>query len=221
MMQLRCRGRLGPGACISRMLRLHLDANLSDSDRPQIQVPSAAFNFYSQKKITVDAKMLNDRVALITRAGRGIGRAIALGFAKEGASIAGVARTDIELTSLEQEIGRLGGRCVPIVADLADPAAPAKVVDKVVEAFGTIDILVNNAGAGSSLNPRPLIDFDNDFWNYSLALNLSAPYLLCKAVVPILMKKGSGRIVNIASIVSKIGFVDGVAYAGSKPGLPG
>ena len=83
----------------------------------------------------MDAKMLNDRVAPITGAGRGIGRAIALGFAKEGASIAGVARTNSELTSLEQEISRLGGRCVPIVADLTDPAAPAKVVDKVMEAF--------------------------------------------------------------------------------------
>ena len=169
----------------------------------------------------MDAKMLDEKVAIVTGAGRGIGRAIALGFAKEGASVGATARTVGELASLEQEINGQGGRCLSIPADLSDPAAPARVVDAVLKEFGSLDIMVNNAGAGSSLKPAPLVHFDDDFWSYSLALNLSAPYYFCKAVVPILLKKGSGRILNIASIVSKIGMVDGIAYSASKHGLLG
>ena len=169
----------------------------------------------------MDEKRLSNQVALITGAGRGIGRAIALGFAKQGASIAATSRTTAELKSLEQEINDLGAACLPIPADLTDPAAPGKVVETTVKAMGAVDILVNNAGAGSSLSPSPLIHFDDQFWNYTLALNLSAPYYFCKAVVPIMLKKGRGRIINIASIVSKVGLVDGVAYAASKHGLLG
>ena len=169
----------------------------------------------------MENKKLTNQVALITGAGRGIGRAIALGFAREGASIAATSRTLGELKSLEREINSAGRACVPIQADLTYPAAPAKVVDTAVKTLGTIDILVNNAGAGSSLNPSSLIHFDDQFWHYTLALNLSAPYYFCKAVVPIMLKKQRGRILNIASIVSKVGLVDGVAYSASKHGLLG
>src|SRR5438045_3830909 len=102
---------------------------------------------------------LADRVALITGSGRGIGRAIALGYAKEGARIAAVARTTAELQSLQEEIRDLGRSVLTIVADLADPATPARVFAEVESSFGGVDILVNNAGVGSSANPRPVAEF--------------------------------------------------------------
>ena len=164
---------------------------------------------------------LKDRVALITGAGRGIGRAISLGFAREGASIAATARTEQELDSLVREITALGQKAIAIPADLARPAAAEEVVQRALNAFGTLDILVNNAGVGSSGSARPLVDFDDAFWDLSLAVNLTSPYLLCKAVLPTMLSKGKGRIINIASIAGKIGLMHGVAYAASKHGLLG
>jgi NAD(P)-dependent dehydrogenase (short-subunit alcohol dehydrogenase family) len=164
---------------------------------------------------------LADRIALITGASRGIGRAIALGYAREGASIAATARTRDDLDSLVQEIAALGRKAIAIPADLAQPTAPAEIARRVLEEFGTLDILVNNAGIGSSANPRPLVDFDDGFWDRSLAVNLTSPYLLCKAVLPILLKKKKGRIINIASIAGKTPVLHGVAYVASKHGLLG
>jgi NAD(P)-dependent dehydrogenase (short-subunit alcohol dehydrogenase family) len=164
---------------------------------------------------------LRDRIALITGASRGIGRAIALGYAREGASIAATARTRDDLDSLVQEIAALGHKAIAIPADLAQPTAPAEIARRVLEEFGTLDILVNNAGIGSSANPRPLVDFDDGFWDRSLAVNLTSPYLLCKAILPILLKKKKGRIINIASIAGKTPVLHGVAYVASKHGLLG
>jgi len=164
---------------------------------------------------------LQGRVALITGAGRGIGRAISLGFAREGASIAATARTQGELESLVREITTLGRKAIAIPADLARRASADEIVRRALQEFGTIDILVNNAGVGSSGSARPLADFDDTFWDLSLAVNLTAPYLLCKAVLPTLLNKGKGRIINIASIAGKIGLMHGAAYAASKHGLLG
>ena len=165
--------------------------------------------------------LLDNRVALITGAGRGIGRAIALGYAREGARIAAVARTDKELQSLKEEIHHLGRSVMTIVADLADPASPARVFGEVESSFGGVDILVNNAGVGSSANPRPVAAFDDAFWHYTLALNLSAPYYFCRAALPGFLRRKKGRILNIASVASKLGMLHGAAYAASKHGLLG
>ena len=169
----------------------------------------------------MSTRRLEERAVLITGASRGIGRAIALGYAEQGALVAVTARTENELNSLVEQIRRMGNKAVALPADLCDPAIPAQLIHQVEEAFGTIDILVNNAGVGSSVDLRPLVDFDDDIWNLTLALNLTAPYLLCKEVLPIFLKRKRGRIINIASIAGKMGLLHGTAYSASKHGLLG
>src|SRR5438128_1462394 len=164
---------------------------------------------------------LAGRVALITGAGRGIGRAIALAFAEQGARIAAIARTESELNSVTAEIHRMDQQAIALPADLLDRSKPKEIVRQVQAAFGTVDILVNNAGVGSGPDPRPVADFDDNFWDESLALNLTAPYLLCKAVVPVFLQRKRGCIINIASIAGKIGLFHGVAYSASKHALMG
>jgi NAD(P)-dependent dehydrogenase (short-subunit alcohol dehydrogenase family) len=164
---------------------------------------------------------LTNRVALVTGAGRGIGRAIALAFAREGAKVALTARTADELEEVVGQILSLHGQALAVTADLSDREVPRHVVLQAADALGPIDILVNNAGIGSSANPRPLVEFDDSFWDLTLRLNLTVPYLLCKAVLPTMLARRWGRIINVASINSKTGSLHGAAYAASKHGLLG
>jgi 3-hydroxybutyrate dehydrogenase len=166
-------------------------------------------------------RQLEKKVALVTGAGRGIGREIALGFAKEGASVAAASRTRGELDSLTADIQALGGSAVGFQTDLTDSGVVKKLTHQVLDAFGTVDILVNNAGIGTAESPRLAVEFDDDYWNLTMALNLTAPYLLSKAVLPYFLKKRKGRIINIASLAGKIGISHGVAYTASKHGLLG
>jgi len=121
---------------------------------------------------------LTGRVALVTGAGRGIGRAISIAFGRDGAKVAVTARSTSELDEVVGTIQAAGGTAIALTADLADPAEPARLVAEVGTQLGAIDILVNNAGLGSSSNPNPVVDFDDDFWEMSLRINLTAPYLL-------------------------------------------
>lgn len=164
---------------------------------------------------------LHDRVALITGGGRGIGRAIALALAAEGARVAVTARTQKELDEVVQTVRAQKGQALALTADMSDPALPRQLVEAVRAQFGPVDILVNNAGVGSSASPKPVIDFDDAFWNLSLMVNLTAPYLLSKAALPAMVQRKWGRIINVASINSKVGSFHGAAYAASKHGLLG
>ena len=164
---------------------------------------------------------LTDRVALVTGAGRGIGRAIAIAFGREGAKVAVTSRSISELDEVVGTIKEAGGTAVAIRADLSDSAEAARLVADVGSQLGQIDILVNNAGLGSSSNPKPVVDFDDDFWEKSLKINLTAPYLLSKAVLPDMLAKKKGRIITVASINGKMPSFHGAAYAASKHGVIG
>lgn len=164
---------------------------------------------------------LAGKTALITGASKGIGRAIALAFAAEGADIAATGRDEAELASLQAEVTGLGRRCAVIGVDLALPGAVDRIFDYASETLGDIHILVNNAGIGSSASPRPVVDYDDVFWHRVLLVNLTVPYLLIRQVLPQMLARRQGRIINVASIVGKVGLVHGAGYAASKHGLLG
>jgi NAD(P)-dependent dehydrogenase (short-subunit alcohol dehydrogenase family) len=164
---------------------------------------------------------LQERVALVTGGGRGIGRAIALALTAEGARVAVTARTPGELEEVVATIRGRGGEALAVTADLSDRAAPPRVGRAVADHWGPVQILVNNAGVGSSANPKPVVQFADAFWDLSLMVNLTAPYLLCKAVLPAMLAARWGRVINVASINGKIGGLHSAAYAASKHGLLG
>src|SRR5262245_21525326 len=127
---------------------------------------------------------LHNRVALITGGGRGIGRAIALAFAAAGARVVVTARTAEELDEVVRTIRSAKGHAEALVGDLSDPDGPLKLLAQAKVKSGPVEILVNNAGIGSSANPKPVVDFDDEFWDLSVRVNLTAPYRLCKGVLP-------------------------------------
>ncbi len=164
---------------------------------------------------------LEGRVVLVTGAGRGIGRAISKACASEGALLAAAARSQDQLDSLVDEVVSAGGRAAAFTTDLFRREAAAELIDRVRAEFGPVEILVNNAGIGSSSQPNPLQDFDDDFWDRSLQLNLTAPYLLCKAVLPEMTAARWGRIITVASINSRIPSFHAAGYVASKHGVLG
>jgi NAD(P)-dependent dehydrogenase (short-subunit alcohol dehydrogenase family) len=164
---------------------------------------------------------LKDQTALVTGASRGIGEAIARAFASEGAQVAITGRSTRELKALQKEFSSMGVRCESIVADLTQSGAVEQVWAQVTQAFGHVDILVNNAGIGSSANPKPVIDYDDGFWEILLYINLTVPYLFAKKALPSMIEHKYGRIIMTASLNSKIGSFHGAAYAASKHGLLG
>lgn len=164
---------------------------------------------------------LKNRIALVTGAGRGIGRAIAETLAQAGAKVAISARTVKELDDVVAGIRKAGGAAEAFAADLGQKDVPYQLAKQVAEKLGAIEILVNNAGLGSSSDPKPVENFSDDFWEQTLTLNLTVPYKLSKAVLASMLKKKWGRIINVASINGKIPSFHGAAYTASKHGLLG
>jgi NAD(P)-dependent dehydrogenase (short-subunit alcohol dehydrogenase family) len=163
--------------------------------------------------------LLQNKVALITGSGRGIGRAMAKLFAKEGASVFLTARTDSELASTAKEIEVDGGKVAFVTADLTQAADAERVFETARARFGRVDILVNNAGHYGPVVPveeYPLEEFDK-----VTAVHLRAAFLLSKLVAPEMYARKSGAILNISSLSAKSAFGWGSAYAAAKAGMLG
>jgi len=164
------------------------------------------------------ASDLAGKRVVVTGAGRGIGRAIALAFARYGADIAATSRTPAEIQALGAEIEGMGRKCVPLVCDVTDPEQVKQMATEVVEALGGLDILVNNAGNAES---HPFLNHPDELWHRMLAANLTSVYYVTKAFAPALVEAGGGRIINIASTAARIGAKYVAAYTAAKHGVLG
>ena len=160
---------------------------------------------------------LKDQVAIVTGGGRGIGRAIALRFAAEGAAVtlAATGRDGLEATA--KEIRAQAGRALVAVTDVADEAAVMSMVSATVREFGRLDILINNSGIAGPTSP--VIEMDRAGWDRTLAVNVTGACLCAKHALPHMIQRKSGRIVNITSIAGRIGYALRSPYAVSKWGM--
>jgi len=163
--------------------------------------------------------LLENKVALITGSGRGIGRAIALLFAREGATVFLTARTSSQLAAVAKEIAADGGKAVYVAGDLGREADCARVFAEAVQHLGRVDILVNNGGHYGPVVPvedYPLEEFDK-----VIAVHLRAAFQLSQLALPGMYARKSGVILNISSLSAKAAFSWGSAYAAAKAGLLG
>jgi NAD(P)-dependent dehydrogenase (short-subunit alcohol dehydrogenase family) len=166
---------------------------------------------------SADGRALAGTVALVTGAGRGIGRGIAAGLAEAGAQVGIVARSAADLQETEKLVAGHGARCVAVTADVRDRQSLARAVDAVTEELGPIDLLVNNAGANTTFGPTWEVDAEQ--WWSDVATNLLGPFLGCQLVLPSMIERGRGRIVNIVSNAGAGPFPNNTAYACSKLAL--
>ncbi|NPV80341.1 MAG: sorbitol-6-phosphate dehydrogenase [Firmicutes bacterium] len=158
------------------------------------------------------------KVAIITGAGQGIGKGIAMRFAREGAK---VVVNDIELaraTSVAQEIESLGQQAMAIKANVSESAEVRQMVEAVEERFGQIDILVNNAGI---CKPAFITDLSEEIWDQTIAINLKGTFLCSKTVAEVMIRQRHGRIINMSSKSGKQGGLWLAAYSASKFGIIG
>jgi 3-oxoacyl-[acyl-carrier protein] reductase len=161
---------------------------------------------------------LVNQIAVVTGAGRGIGRAIALKFAAEGADVVCVSRTAENSEKVANEIRALGRKSWAFAVDVADPAAVASVGDRILTDAGRVDILVNNAGVTRDGLLMRMADED---WDAVLNTNLKGAFSFTKAFSRAFLKQRSGRIINVASVIGLIGNAGQCNYSASKAGLIG
>jgi 3-oxoacyl-[acyl-carrier protein] reductase len=158
------------------------------------------------------------KTIIITGAGKGIGRAISLKFAKAGHNIFLAGRNEQDLKSLTDECKELKAECSYYVVDLARSEAAGIIIHECIEQYAGIDVLINNAGVA---NPFTVENTPVEQWDLMMDVNARAPFLLCKKAIPYLKQSQQASIINISSVVGRKGYVNQAAYTASKHALTG
>ena len=161
---------------------------------------------------------IKDKVVLVTGSGRGFGRAMAYAYAKEGAKVVAASRTKTELEDMAKSIRSKGGEVLTVPMDLSKEEEIYQLRDKTLDTYGRLDTLVNNAATSVWKTFEEMTVRD---WDLTMAVNLSAPFILTKAFFDTMKKQGGGSIINVTSRSAEIGFVAELAYAPSKYGIEG
>ncbi|MBP1965978.1 SDR family NAD(P)-dependent oxidoreductase [Paenibacillus aceris] len=159
---------------------------------------------------------LSGKVAIVTGAGRGIGRVIALALAREGVITVVTDIHESNLEDVQQEFARSGCEGATFLCDVRDYGQIQHVVQQVMEKYGHLDILVNNAGVAGG---APVDILSEEVWDLNLDINLKGTFLMCKAVAPVMKQQRSGRIINAASFAAIVPSYGSAAYASSKAGV--
>ncbi|MFT7461723.1 MAG: NAD(P)-dependent dehydrogenase (short-subunit alcohol dehydrogenase family) [Pseudohongiellaceae bacterium] len=165
-----------------------------------------------------DLFRIDNQVALVTGAGRGLGRAMAVGLAQAGANVVVVARREADLAETVAAIEATGRKGLAVVGDVAEAAVASMAVAAAVDTFGRIDILINNAGL---YQMGPIEQTEDDAWRDVLEVNLMASFRFAKAVGSHFLAQGSGKVVNIASVLGTFGVGEATAYCTAKAGIMG
>lgn len=163
-------------------------------------------------------QLLAGKRAVVTGAGRGIGRSIAIALAQAGANVAITARTPLEIEQVVSEIQAMGRQSLAIACDVTDPEQVKHMATTLIEGLGGVDILVNNAGNAGS---HKFLNHPDELWQRMLSINLTSVYYVTKAFVPAFIEQRYGRIINIASIASRVGGGYIAAYTAAKHGVLG
>jgi NAD(P)-dependent dehydrogenase (short-subunit alcohol dehydrogenase family) len=162
---------------------------------------------------------LQGKVALITGGGRGIGKAVALAYARAGAELAICARTGTEIERTAEEIRALGGNCHAWVCDVSVQESVEALAANLKKKFARLDVLINNAGVMT--RPVPFAEIEVKKWDYTIAVNLRGPFLVTRAMLPIMMRQKCGSIINVSSMIGRGAYANFGAYAASKWAIEG